>query len=167
MRMRAPGARFDFAALYQALDEQRCRRGISWQHVAREMGVSATTLVRTSRGGPMEGDGILAMLRWLGRTFSDFTPGPAGRVLRASPVGAFHRFDARAIHAALDQRRRARGMTWTQVAAEIHGARASMLTRMAKGGRVGVPLVVELAIWLGRAPEDFTRSARGRSSSRP
>lgn len=65
--------RFDARALYEALDVQRRSRGMSWQEVAREIGVSASTLTRTRRGGRMEADGMLAMVRWLGRTAESFT----------------------------------------------------------------------------------------------
>lgn len=65
--------RFDAAALYEALDAQRRSRGMSWQQVAREIGVSASTLTRTKQGGRMEVDGMLAMVGWLGRTAESFT----------------------------------------------------------------------------------------------
>ncbi len=65
--------RFDARALYEALDAQRRSRGMSWQAVAKEIGVSASTLTRTRRGGRMEADGMLAMVRWLGRTAESFT----------------------------------------------------------------------------------------------
>jgi transcriptional regulator with XRE-family HTH domain len=69
-----PG-RLNAAALYAALDEQRRARGMSWAQVAAEIGVSASTLTRTRRGGRMEVDGMLAMVRWLGRTAESFTFG--------------------------------------------------------------------------------------------
>jgi hypothetical protein len=65
--------RFDARALYAALDEQRRSRSMSWQQVAAEIGVSASTLTRTRHGGRMEVDGTLAMVRWLGRTMESFT----------------------------------------------------------------------------------------------
>lgn len=65
--------RFDARALYEALDAQRQARGMSWKEVADEIGVSASTLTRTRRGGRMEADGMLAMVRWLGRTAESFT----------------------------------------------------------------------------------------------
>ena len=58
--------RFDPAALYRALDAQRSSRGMSWAEVSREIGVSVATLKRTSEGGRMEVDGVLAMVGWLG-----------------------------------------------------------------------------------------------------
>ena len=58
--------RFDRPALYAALDAQRRAREISWQQVARETGVAASTIIATKREGPMETDGMLTMVRWLG-----------------------------------------------------------------------------------------------------
>jgi transcriptional regulator with XRE-family HTH domain len=67
--------RFNATALYAALDAQRRSRGMTWSQVATEIGVSAGTLTRTKRGGRMEVDGMLAMVRWLGRTAESFTFG--------------------------------------------------------------------------------------------
>ena len=67
--------RFDARALYAALDSQRCLRGMSWRQVALEVGVSTSTLTRTKQGGRLEVDGMLAMVRWLGRTVESFTRG--------------------------------------------------------------------------------------------
>jgi len=58
--------RFDAAALFDALDAQRVARGLSWEQVAKEIGVSAGTIKRTRDGGRMEVDGMLAMVGWLG-----------------------------------------------------------------------------------------------------
>jgi hypothetical protein len=66
--------RFDARALYDALDVQRRARGMSWREVAQEIGgISPSTLTRTKLGGRMEADGMLAMVRWLGRTAESFT----------------------------------------------------------------------------------------------
>ncbi|MBZ5633196.1 MAG: hypothetical protein LAO55_08705 [Acidobacteriia bacterium] len=67
--------RFDAQALYDALDSQRSARGMSWRQVALEVGVSVSTLTRTKQGGRLEVDGMLAMVRWLGRTVESFTRG--------------------------------------------------------------------------------------------
>ena len=58
--------RFDSKALYQALDEQRRNRNLTWDQVANEIGVSKATISRTKGGGRMEVDGMLAMVGWLG-----------------------------------------------------------------------------------------------------
>jgi transcriptional regulator with XRE-family HTH domain len=65
--------RFDARALHAALDEQRRARGMSWEQVAREIGVSASTMTRMKQGGRLEVDGMLAMVGWLGRTVESFT----------------------------------------------------------------------------------------------
>ncbi len=67
--------RFDTRALYAALDAQRRQREMSWQQVAQETGVAASTMMRTRLGGRLEVDGMLAMVRWLGRTVESFTQG--------------------------------------------------------------------------------------------
>jgi transcriptional regulator with XRE-family HTH domain len=67
--------RFNAAALYEALDAQRSSRGLTWSQVAKEVGVSVSTLTRTKLGGRMEVDGMLAMVRWLGRSAESFTFG--------------------------------------------------------------------------------------------
>ncbi len=69
----ARAGRFDAQALYAALDAQRQSRGLSWQAAALEIGISPSTLTRTRLGGRMEVDGMLAMVRWLGRTVESFT----------------------------------------------------------------------------------------------
>jgi hypothetical protein len=75
---------------------------------------------------------------------------------RVAP-GQTLRFDAGAMHAALDARRAERGMTWKQVAEEIGGFNASSLTRLSKGGRVGFPRVMRIFTWLERPAASFTR----------
>jgi transcriptional regulator with XRE-family HTH domain len=71
--------RFDARALHAALDSQRRARGMTWQQVAADVGVSAATLTGTKRGGRLEVDGALAMVGWLGRTVESFTRGAEGR----------------------------------------------------------------------------------------
>ena len=58
--------RFDSKALYEAIDEQRKTRGMTWSSVSREIGVSTSTITGTKKGGRMEVDGMLAMVHWLG-----------------------------------------------------------------------------------------------------
>lgn len=74
MRVLSPG-RFDAATLYAVMDEQRQARGLSWAQVGAAIGVSPSTITRTRLGGRMEVDGMLAMVRWVGRTVESFTVG--------------------------------------------------------------------------------------------
>jgi transcriptional regulator with XRE-family HTH domain len=64
--------RFDARALYEALDEKRKARELTWREVAQEIGISASTLTRTREGGRLEVDGMLAMVGWLGVPVESF-----------------------------------------------------------------------------------------------
>src|SRR5262245_9292628 len=63
---------FDSRALYAALNERRLAQGLSWQELARLIGVSLSTLTRTRSGGRLEVDGMLAMVAWLERSAEEF-----------------------------------------------------------------------------------------------
>jgi Helix-turn-helix len=158
---RARAALFDVRALYLALDAQRQERGMSWQQVAREVGVSPSTLTCMQRRRSLEGDGVLQMLRWLGRSPESFIPGPpasgAGDALPGVEPGYGLRFDAKALFAALNAKRLERSMTWQRVAEEIGGVEAASLTRLARGGRLGFPSVMNMVRWLRRPAGEFTR----------
>jgi transcriptional regulator with XRE-family HTH domain len=64
--------RFDAAALFAKLDDQRLARGLSWAQVARETGVAVATIRRTEHGARMEVDGMLALVGWLGVSVETF-----------------------------------------------------------------------------------------------
>jgi hypothetical protein len=165
---------FDLQALGAALDAQREARGLSWAAVAGQIhdplvrtpatGVNASTIRGVGTRASAEGDGVLAMLRWLDRTPESFVPGhpwanaEAARLPRVTP-GQILRFDVQAIHAALDAQRIAKGMTWAQLAREIGGFQASGLTRLADGGRIGFPRVMRIFAWLELPAARFTRKS--------
>ena len=64
--------RFDSKALYAALDAQCQARDLSWQEVAKEIGVSVSTIAHTQKGGRMEVAGMLAMVAWLNVSVETF-----------------------------------------------------------------------------------------------
>jgi len=66
------------------------------------------------------------------------------------------RFDSAALWRALDAQREARGLTWSQVAAET-GVSTATLTRTRRGGRMEVDGVLAMTAWLDRTVESFTR----------
>jgi transcriptional regulator with XRE-family HTH domain len=57
--------RFDTIALFNALDEQRKSRNMTWKQVADEIRVSQSTIMRTQSGSRLEVDGMLQMVAWL------------------------------------------------------------------------------------------------------
>jgi len=109
-----------------------------------------------------EGDGTLQMLRWLRRSPESFVRGERSGV--QLPVLQPHqilRFDTRRLHAALDERRRQRGLTWEEVAQKIGGPiSASSLMHLSKGGRTGFPHVMWMVKWLGQPTTTFMRATR-------
>ncbi len=75
--------------------------------------------------------------------------------------------DVKALHAALDQQRRARGLSWRQLAKHA-AVSPSTLTRMAQGKRPDVDSFSALIQWLGIPAEDFMRrSGAGDEAEEP
>jgi hypothetical protein len=152
---------FDGQALYDALDQQRRSRGMTWQEVARTVGVSASAMTAVARRERLEADGVLAMVRWLGRTPESFTGDPGDKA-GSAPAGdaltsqRFLRVDTTALHRGLDERRRSLDLTWRQVAQQIGNVTPSMLSRLAMGGRTEVNVLLAATAWLGSSVDRFT-----------
>jgi transcriptional regulator with XRE-family HTH domain len=68
------------------------------------------------------------------------------------------RFDAKALYDALEKQRSARGLTWTQVAAEI-GVSPATIQRTRTGGRMEVDGMLAMVRWLGVPVETFVRES--------
>lgn len=66
------------------------------------------------------------------------------------------RFDPPALYAALDSERSSRGLTWSQVAAEV-GVSLGTIRRLREYGRFEADGILTLARWVGRPVEEFTR----------
>jgi hypothetical protein len=162
---------FSLRALYDALDEQRRSRNMTWAAVGREVNrfkrdlhpIATSTITSLQHKALAEGDGVLQMLLWLRRTPESFVPGfpdsNADRFqLRDVGSNRVLRWDVVALHSALNAQREARGMTWKQVAEELGWRLTSnTLTHMSKGGRTGFPGVMRIVGWLGQPAADFTR----------
>lgn len=162
---------FPLAALYAALDAERQSRGLTWSAAVREMGGSAdrktahalsvSTVKRTRSSKVAEGDGVLQMLRWLGRAPESFIEGlDSGQSVALPDPGKGHvlRFDTKRLHGALNAERSARGLTWREIARET-GTSESMLSHLSKGGRTCFPHVMRMTQWLGQPVARFTRVA--------
>lgn len=66
--------RFDARAIYAALESRRVERGMTWAHVAGEVGgISAAGLTRLAKGGRVAFPGVMRMARWLGRPAASLT----------------------------------------------------------------------------------------------
>lgn len=70
------------------------------------------------------------------------------------------RFDARALYDALDAQRKARALSWREVAAEI-GVSVATISRTQQGGRMEVDGMLAMVGWLGVPVERFVRESTG------
>jgi len=172
MSKMSPG--FSLSALYDAIDERRRDGELSWSQVAAEVSrcctfrrpIAASTIagLRTKRGG--EGDGILQMLVWLGRSPESFVSGhPSADENRFRLPklgrGQILRWDTKALHAAVNAQRQEFGWTWAETAKAIGGFTPGMLTLLSKGGRIGFPRVMRIVRWLDRPAVEFTHVCDG------
>ncbi len=152
MREDGDPADFSIAALHDARFEPSGAKNLS---------SSTVSGLRTKSS--VEGDGVLQMLLWLDRSAESFVPGCDAHdtrgALQKPDARLIVRFDAEALHAALDARRVECNLTWAQVAREIGGTNASALTRLAKGGRVAFPQVMRITRWLNQPVAAFTRAS--------
>ena len=175
MKHRNPQADFSLTALYEALDDARRARNMTWTAVVGEINarfrdvpghkrIAASTIASLSSKVLAEGDGILQMLLWLRRTPESFVPGVenarATRYrLRELGTTQILRWDTVALFEAVNAGRRARGMNWKEVASEIGGVTPAMLTRLEKGGRTALPPAMRIVAWLGEPAARFTRAS--------
>lgn len=81
-----------------------------------------------------------------------------------------HRFDMKVFHAAVDEERRARSLSWVELAAEINKPfehttsipiSAGTLRDMPKKTSVTSAVVLQALRWLGRSPESFLSGRAG------
>jgi len=165
-------ADFDLFALYEAVDKRRREREMSWTSVAREVNrfrttrrpIAVSTITGLRTKSDCEGDGILQVLLWLGRTPESFVSSfkdSDSECFRLPNLttGQILRWDAGALFQALNAQRLQRQLTWSEVARELKGFTPGMLTNLSKGGRIGFPRVMRLVQWLGKPAVTFTRIA--------
>ena len=67
-----PHTHLDVDALYAALDANRKSQDMSWRDVAKEAGVSPSTLTRMAQGKRPDVDGFAALVAWLGLSADHF-----------------------------------------------------------------------------------------------
>ena len=160
-------------AFHRELDAQRRARGLSWIQLAAEINrpfestpsipINPATLRDVLKKRSVTSTVVLQVLRWLGRTPESFLSGPtryasSDERLPEAGLDRILRFDTRAIYDALQQERLRRDLTWQQVADEMPGFTASMLTNLASGSLIGFPRVMTLTQWLGRPAATFVRA---------
>ncbi len=65
--------RFDTKRIHAALDAQRIARKMTWAQVAKDIGLSVSSLTHLSRGGRTGFPPVMRIVRWLGRPAAHFT----------------------------------------------------------------------------------------------
>jgi len=119
---------FDIRALFSAIEAERLHRGLSWNSLALQVGVAASTVRRLSQADDAEADGVLALVRWLGSAPEDFVPGGSvkGKRLRRAGEG-YVRVDMELVAAASGDHRGANGRTRTSIQRLVEVAQRSGL----------------------------------------
>ena len=169
---------FDFPAFYGALDAQRRERDLDWYALADELWQQSSTLnIERPDDHPLCGGAVgrlggrgattcqyaLFMLRWLDRAPEDFLTGPVVDVgdvaLPAAGTDCRLRWDLSELHAALDDERRTRHLTWADLADELDCTPAR-LTNLKRARFADMDLAMRVTQWLGRPAAAFIHPAR-------
>lgn len=168
---------FDCGALFGALDTQRRDRGLEWYPLANELWQQSSELNAHRMDNPLCGGAIqrlatrgatscqyaLFMLRWLGRAPEDFLIGPVVDVgdARLPDAGTESRlrWDLNELHAALNEQRRERGLTWAVLADELDCTQ-SRLTNLRTARFADMGLAMRVTQWLGQPAAAFIHPAQ-------
>jgi hypothetical protein len=159
----------DVRALGQALDARRSELGLSWKELAfqaterpnrkSKRRIAPSTFQGLARRGSGRDTVVLQALRWLGRSPESFVPGlPEGAGEKVPDDGSGRpAFDNRAVYRALDQKRTAEGLSWTDVADQLGpGFSATKLKGLEGGPGYHFPQAMTICQWVGRPVAEFT-----------
>jgi hypothetical protein len=159
-------------ALYAALDAERRAQTLSWTELLFEINkafegtssipISVSTVQEMLKKRSVTSAVVLQILRWLRRSPESFLEGSGAvsqpqEILPEPGPGRVLRFSTRGMHAALNEERLKRGLTWKQVADELPGFSPGMLTNLAQGPLIGFPRVMMITQWLKRPAVSFVR----------
>lgn len=177
-RSTIPPTDFDIAALFDALDAQRRDRELSWPGVARKLWnqsaalnaerndhpIRSSTLTGMAKRSDTTCQHALFMLRWLGRTPESFMPGsPIDATRIALPVAGPDqrlRWDLQKLYGALETQRAERGLTWPQLARELHCTPSQLSGIKRARYAIGMRLAMRIVTWLNRPARDFIYAAK-------
>jgi hypothetical protein len=147
-RLSVPGD-FDVIALWEAVDEQRRARDMSWHQVTKTLRwMSQDTIARMRTTGSSTCNHVLPMIQWVGRTPESFTVDPDGAVHELLPDPGERRWRwwwrHKDLVAQLEAHRNDLGLTHKQLAAELGVAKspAAMMKRLRYGPPIGTAMIV-------------------------
>lgn len=168
---------FDGKAMISALDGQRSSRGLDWNALAVELwqqsrelnaqlsdhGLCQGALVRTAKRGTMSCQYALIILRWIRRAPEDFLTGPAidVGVVRLPDAGPDRRlrWDLSQLHAALNEHRQERNLTWAALADEL-ACTPSRLTNLRKARLADMDLTMRITQQVRKPAASFIHAQR-------
>jgi hypothetical protein len=177
-----PGMRdlpaFDCGALIDALDAQRVGRGLGWTPLADELWQQSAdlntqladhslcpgALVRLARRRTsMSCQYALIILRWIRRAPEEFLTGPVVDVgdvrLPAAGTDSRLRWDLSQVHTALNGQRRARELTWSELAGELD-CTPSRLMNLRTARLADMDLTMRITQWLQQPAARFVHPAQ-------
>lgn len=163
---------FDCGALFSTLDAQRRDRGLGWYELADELWQQSSDLNAQRMDHPLCGGAVarlqqrgatscqyaLFMLRWLRRAPEDFLTGPVVDVgdvrLPEGGTDSRLRWNLNQLHAALNEQRRERNLTWAELAQELD-CTANRLTNLRTARLADMNLTMRITQWLGQPAAAF------------
>jgi hypothetical protein len=167
----------DCRAMFSALDAKRRDRGLGWYELADELWQQSSDLNAQRTDHPLCGGAVsrletrgattcqyaLFMLRWLRRTPEDFLAGPVVDVgdvrLPEAGIDSRLRWNLNQLHAALNEQRRERDLTWAELAQELD-CTPSRLTNLRTAHFADLDLAMRITQWLGQPAAAFTHPAQ-------
>jgi hypothetical protein len=167
---------FDAAALFEALDQQRTERNLSWQGAASQIWemssalnaqrgdhpISASTLKFLGDRGATSCQHALFILRWLDRTPESFLKGAskdAGVPLPPASDAQRPRWNLLHLYEVLNATRQEEGLTWQQVAKELHCTTHQLTGLRTAKFAIDMALAMRIVQWLARPASDFIDAA--------
>ena len=170
--MDPPRQDFDISALYDALDAEREKRGISWTQLTRELNalfkdvtkarpIATSTVTRMREKAGLAGNGVIQMLIWVERTPESFCSNwpVEGKLIKKSAPDKIVRWNGPKIFEAIEAQRTQRGLSWKAVADEIGvgiGTTAATLKALERTPSIGFPHGMRIFRWLEKPAADYT-----------
>jgi hypothetical protein len=172
-------AEFDAAALFDAMDGRRAECGLTWRQVADQIWeqsadlnrrrtsdhpISPSTITGFAKRGDLTCQHALFFLRWLDRTPECFltTPPPDSGATRLPAAGSDRRlrWNLDALYDALNAQRKARDLTWKQLARELRCAESQLTGIKTAKYAIGMRLAMRIVVWLERPAAAFIYGAQ-------
>jgi len=168
---------FDFAVFFAAFDAERRDRGLGWYDLADELWQQSSDLNAHRMDHPLCGGAVsrlgargatscqyaLFMLRWLGQAPEEFLAGTVvdvGDVRLPDPgPDSRLRWDLNRLHAALNEQRQDRGLTWAELAQTL-GCTPSRLTNLRTARMADMDLTMRVTQWLVKPAAGFIHAAQ-------